>query len=306
MRKQIVDDVLKNEYETIGIEIPNKITIPASDGEIVPSHDIVADFVVDILNHDGDDTFLDLILNPADNRLEQIILIVDDDNSAKKAADKLKKKNKWSRARKINFVIDALDPAINSQDLNARHFISAKRYISDLGKFFPECQEYLLEREKNNLNVEYNGCGALVFDLAKSLFEISKPLREKLDKDGLKGLSEIKNAVGMNFYEELPFKPFADAIDQMQNLDPDFLYLRQLVPDDKFHEKNMKERSDNYSRNVIAMKSQKEEEPLAKDKSRIVLIKKEGKVSVKITITCIALSKKRGNCPKSKNSLFIR
>ncbi len=236
--KLIVDEARKHKYKIIEIRVPYSFTVKAPTREIGVEFDTICDFIVRILNHDYDNTFLDLVLNPADSCLERIIVIVDDYWAKKEPYKKLmKNKEKWSKARRLSFVVDALDPELTNSEVGDRHFISD--YYKYLNRFYFECKDNLLTREKNILIAKYGENWKSIIDEATSLSKSSSLISEVRNRIKNTDIDFFKNATVELFYEEMSPKILEKAVDILNSFDPQFLLLKHLVPDEKFFKVNL-------------------------------------------------------------------
>lgn len=193
--------------------------------------DSIIDLIVSLVNKDTDftDYCLGILLEPDKHFLREIILITEDRQLSSAVRKKLSRKNDWSKARKLAFVLDCLDLKLDRKSICKRHFIHTSSFPKYLQILSKECKQELRERQQKIQIYQHGNEVASIFNDSDQL----QALISALKNDHRNGFLLDSYSIDFQFLPVIKkLESLTTALDYYGRLFP---YIVHLVPDPKFN-----------------------------------------------------------------------
>jgi len=202
------------------------IAIPVLPDTYLIQDDVIPGLLAEVFNEEAAVHLLNILLKPNDDCLNEIILVVDSKQMCNSIAHKLKITKNWPKARKLGFVLDALDLNLNQTALCKRDFISGKYFKRHLADFSKECHGELIQRESKLAAKVYGEDVRKPTEIINRMSELSDMLSD----------STIREYYRNEMYiDETDIKRFLEVIEQLPfGIHQLFPYIKHLVPDEKW------------------------------------------------------------------------
>jgi len=222
--RSAIEEAVRGNYQTVAIPVA-----PAAFTDL--PEEIIPGVVVGAVNGANDCLLKTLVASHSNETVNEIILIAASDNIAKGLDAKLSQKRRWSRARMLSFVLDALDLQFNRTALCERHFIHGGHFKRYLNTFSHECRKELEEKYSNLLFQRYAEHKPAIIEIMERMTSLSK-LMKKVP------LNTLTNYLDDTTRVLWPGKAyFVDSLMEFfEYCDPLFHYISQLIPYEEFND----------------------------------------------------------------------
>jgi len=213
--KSAIKQANEKKYKTIAIPV-----IPEA---YALQEDTIIKVIHDTINADYD-FLIDGIFNRNEYH-EQIILIVNNDNTFTNLRAKVRWKKHWSKAREFSFVLDFLDLRLVKKQVFERHFVNDGNYYEYLNKFIEEQKDDLIKNTFRSYREKYPEIEAFMEKLSQ-LREVYLTMNNTSQNNFKYFLSEefCIDKLRIAFFNLLP--------DLLYDMNPLFLLINHLVPDE--------------------------------------------------------------------------
>lgn len=187
--------------------------------------------IVNSINAEENVLFLNHILS-GKKRPEKIIFFVKNKADKDTLSKALRRTRSWSKARKLNLLLDFLNPDYSRKELRKAHFISNTLYPGRIRKFYEELNQELNENIKQKMIDQYKKTIPLR-EIANA-FEFIRYFNDLVSLYN-KSRNTIKLIIENEFRDELPPGYSTFSRKNLKTIDPLFLSLKHLIPEGKWN-----------------------------------------------------------------------